>query len=210
MRQKTVCVLCGMIFTFIAALLVRADEVEMLNGDRYFGKVLSVSADSVSLESEVLGRINVPRKAVAHVTIGARGFASKASTAPAQRPESTNSPGSAATTTPVTGNADLSTAFRNLGANTNFIPQVRERMLLGNPEAEAKYDEWVNGLLTGKLDMNDLRREAESSADQLRAIKQDLGPDAGDSLDAYLEVLDRFLKETADQPTNSIPAARRR
>jgi hypothetical protein len=40
----------------------------------------------------------------------------------------------------------------------------------------------------------------------LRALKRDLGPEAGDSLDAYLDVLDNFLKETAAEPTNATPA----
>jgi hypothetical protein len=53
--------------------------------------------------------------------------------------------------------------------------------------------------------MNDLRREAQSDEDQLRALKHDLGPDAGDSIDGYLDVLDDFLKESdsATAPTNS-------
>jgi len=51
--------------------------------------------------------------------------------------------------------------------------------------------------MSGKLNLNDLRREAKTSADQLRALKRDLGPDAGESLDIYLNVLDGFLKETA-------------
>jgi hypothetical protein len=79
-------------------------------------------------------------------------------------------------------------------------------MLAGSPEAASNYDEMVNGLMSGKLNMDELRREAKSSADQLRALKRDLGPEAGDSLDAYLDVLDNFLKETAAGPTSAPPA----
>ena len=81
-------------------------------------------------------------------------------------------------------------------------------MLAGSPEAAGKYDEMVNGLMSGELNLNDLRREAKSSADQLRELKRDLGPEAGDSIDAYLVVLDNFLKETAAEPTNATPAPR--
>jgi hypothetical protein len=57
--------------------------------------------------------------------------------------------------------------------------------------------------------MDDVRREAQSDADQLRALKRDLGPDAGDSLDGYLDVLDDFLNESnsAAGPTNASSAA---
>jgi len=81
-------------------------------------------------------------------------------------------------------------------------------MLAGNPEAASNYDELVSGLMSGQLNLNDLRSQAKSYADQLRELKRDLGPDAGDSIDAYLGVLDNFLKETAAEPTSATPASR--
>jgi len=103
-------------------------------------------------------------------------------------------------------NADFSAVLRNPDLNTNFIRQVREQMLAGSPEAADKYDEMVNDLMSGKMNMDDLRREAKSSADQLRELKRDLGSDAGDSIDAYLDVLDNFLAEIDTEPTNASPA----
>lgn len=76
-------------------------------------------------------------------------------------------------------------------------------MLSDSPEAANKYTEMVNGLMSGKLNLNDLRRDAKSSADQLRALKRDLGPEVGDSLDMYLQVLDGFLKESGSAPATS-------
>jgi len=189
----------------VAAPLLRADLVEMQNGDRYFGAVLSVSADTVVLQSEMLGKINVPRRKVASLEFGANATVriTSSNAAPVTVPKNTPTAASAAA---VAGtNSDLSAALRNLGANTNFIRQIREQMLAGSPAAEGKYDELVNGLMSGKLNMNDLRREAKSSADQLRELKRDLGSDAGDSLDVYLAVLDEFLKQTAAEPTNATP-----
>jgi hypothetical protein len=46
MRKNPLPVSTGIIFIFAAAFCLRADEVEMQNGDRYFDKVLSVSADT--------------------------------------------------------------------------------------------------------------------------------------------------------------------
>jgi hypothetical protein len=206
MRIKLLFVSSGIFFIFDAAPWLRADLVEMQNGDRYFGRVLSVSADTVTLESEVLGKINVPRKKVASLAFGANPAAPKtaANAAPVSVP--TNLPTAASLAALAHTNVDLSAALRNLGANTNFIGQIREQLLAGSPEAASNYDEMVNGLMSGKLDLDDLRREAKSSADQLRALKRDLSPEAGGSLDAYLDELDNFLKETAAEPTNATPA----
>ncbi len=208
MKTKLLSVSYGIIFMFVAAFWLRADVVEMQNGDRYFGKVLSMSADTVVLESEVLGKINVPRKNVASLAFGTNAVATKAVASVAPVSIATNLPSVSSLADLTDTNADLSAAFRNLGANTNFVGQIRDQMLAGSPEATSKYDEMVKNLLNGSLNMDDLLREAKSDADQLRALKRDLGPDAGDSLDGYLDVLDDFLKESesAAESTNATRA----
>jgi hypothetical protein len=206
MRAKLLFVSSGVLLALVAAPWLRADQVEMQNGDRYFGKVLSMSADTVVLESEVLGKITVPRKKVASLAFGTSAVAPKAAAQVARVSLPTNPPTAAPLAALANTNADLSAALRKLGANTNFIRQIREQMLAGSPEAASNYDELVGGLMNGKLNLDDLRREAKSSADQLRALQRDLGPGAGDSLDAYLYVLDNFLKETAAGPTSAAPA----
>jgi hypothetical protein len=196
MRIKLLFVLAGMIFIFIAASRLRADEVDMQNGDRYIGTVLSVSGDAVVLKSEELGRITVPRKNVTAMAFGTNAVAPKAASDAAAVSAPTNLP-AAPSTAELTGtNADFSAAYHNLAADTNIVAQIRQQMLAGNPAATGKFDEMVNGLLDGSLNMNDLRREAQSDEDQLRALKHDLGPDAGDSIDGYLDVLDDFIKES--------------
>lgn len=205
MKTKLLSAASGMFFMFNAATLLRADQVELQNGDRYNGTVLSVTADTVVLESEVLGKINVPRKQVANLALGANPAVPKTATNPARISGVTNLPVAAPTQKPANPNVDLSAAFRNLGANTNFVRDIREQMLRDSPAAASKYDEMINGLMSGKLNLNDLRREAKSSADQLRALKRELGPEADDSLDTYLEVLDGFLKESAAEPASTAP-----
>jgi hypothetical protein len=187
-------------------LAVRADVLEMQNGDRYSGAVLSMTADTVVLNSEVLGKINVPRSKVASLKFGSNtnAVAPKTAVAAPVRPANINtnqsiiiSGASVANT-----NADLAAAFRQLGADTNFVGQIRQQMFAGSPGAAAKYDEMVNGLLSGQINLGDLRKQAQASADQLRALKRDM-PEAGESLDAYLQVLDGFLNETANEPANA-------
>jgi hypothetical protein len=185
-----------------AAPGVRADLVEMQNGDRYSGTVLAVSADTVVLNSEMLGKINVPRNKVATLTFSTNANAAiKPATTASARPAATNLPAPPASIVLAGTNVNLSASLRQLGANTNFIGEIRQQMLASSPEATDKYDEMVNGLLSGQLDMNDLRRQAQTSADQLRELKRQLGPDADASLDTYLKVLDAFVNEAADTPS---------
>ena len=205
MRIVSLFVSSGIFSIIIAVFPLRADQVEMQNGDRYSGRVLSVSSDTVVLESEVLGKINVPRKHVAIIAFGTNAIVPKVTSDVARASVTTNLPPADAMADLANSNTDLSAALRNPGANTDFIRQIRAQMLAGNPAAVGKYDELVNGIMSGKLNLDDIRREAKSSADQLRTLQHDLGPEAGDTLSVYLDVLDNFLKETAGEPTNATP-----
>ena len=195
----------GMIFAFLAPPWLQADEVDMRNGDRYFGTVLSVSADTVVLESNVLGKINVPRKEVASLTFGAKSAPPQAAPGVAQNSAPTNPPAAGLLTSLSLSNLDLAAAFRSLGANTNFIGQIRQEFIADHPEAASNYDTLVRGLMNGTLNLDDLRRQARSAVDQLKEMKRDLGPDASASFDGYLEVLENFLNETGGGPTNAAP-----
>jgi hypothetical protein len=188
---------------FAMAPVLRADVLEMQNGDRYSGKVLAVSADTVVLNSEVLGKINVPRSKVATLTFSTNAAAPKAAVNLPQ-PVSTNLSIVVTGPTGTNTNADLAAAFRQLGGDTNFVGQIRNQMFAGSPQAAAKYDEMVNGLLNGQINLNDLRQQAQASADQLRQLKREM-PEAAESFDAYLQVLDSFVSETANQPPGAAP-----
>lgn len=194
----------GMILLLLVAPGLRADVLEMQNGDRYVGKVMSVSTNFVVLNSEVLGKITVPRDKVANLAFGTHAATPKAANVIAPT-VSTNLPVATVPTALANTNADLSAAFRQLGANTNFVGQIRQQMLAGNPEAARKYDELVSGLLTGQLSVSDVRQQAQTAAAQLRELKRQLGPEADESLDGYLQVLDSFIKETANEPADAAP-----
>jgi hypothetical protein len=195
MKPKLLLLVVGMVCNF-AVLALSADEVNMQNGDRYFGKVMAVTADVVVLDGEVLGKITVPRQKVASLTFATNAPAAASPTngirliGPPQLPPVTET------------NAALAALLRAPATNLNSVAQIREQMLSGSPAALGKFNEIVGGMMSGKMDMAGLRREAKASADQLRALKRDLGPEAGESLDYYLEVLDNFLKE---EPTPNVP-----
>jgi hypothetical protein len=185
------------IVLFVPIWLARADQIEMQNGDRYSGAVVSMTPDTVVLQSEVLGQLKLPRNKVSTISLGSTKLVSR----PAPM---TNNPATAAPALAAQSTAGAAGVLHQLGANTNLIQQIRKQFLAdAGPQANDKFDDLLTGLLTGKLDMNGLRAEAKSAADQLRAMKKDMGNDAGGTLDAYLGVLDNFLSQSG--PPASAP-----
>src|SRR5262249_5067212 len=63
------CLQRGLIAVSLVFLLspcfVRADQVHMQNGDNYYGKIVSLDGDTLVLQSDVLGTIQVPRAKIA-------------------------------------------------------------------------------------------------------------------------------------------------
>jgi len=173
----------------------------MQNGDHYSGKILSMTSNSIVLESDVLGKITLPREKVSSLTMGT-------STATNAAPGVPNFTAPAPRTAKVSPtNSDVTAALRRMGANTNFIDQVRQQMLTGaNPAANQKYDEMVSGLMTGKLNANDIRNEAKKGIEQIHQLKAELGPQADVALDSYLSILESFVNETEPQTAPTQPA----
>lgn len=205
MKLTALFLLCGILFGTNATFHLRADQLVMQNGDLYTGKILSVTAARVELQSEVLGKVSLPRAKVANLVFGTNAPASKAMVNVAGVSVPTNLPDASALAALTGTDTNLGATASNLSANPELVRQVREQMLSGSPAAEAKYDELVAGFTSGRLNINDLRREAQSSADELRKLKKELGPDVGDSLDVYLEALDNFLNKSADGTTPAVP-----
>ena len=165
----------------------------MQNGDHYYGRVLSLDTNTLVLRSDVLGTVRLPRGKVTLITLG-----SGAATNFTRESSATNGQSAASSVALTNGTTDLSTAFQQLGANTNFIQQVREQFLgAAGPEANNKFNEMVSGLMSGRLTVSDIRAEAKSAADQLKDLKRDLGEEGGWALDGYLSILEHFLQETA-------------
>jgi hypothetical protein len=188
-----------------APLWARADQVDMQNGDRYMGKVLSMSAEQLTLQNEVLGMVQLPRSKVAHIRLDSGPLAG-AGALPASAAPKPGAP--AAAGAPKTTSS--SPLLPGLGAHTNLIRQVQKQFLAdAGPEANQKFEELLNGLMSGKLNIDDLRTQAQSAAEQLRALKRQGGESAGFASDTYLAILDQFLKETAPSGTATNTAAPR-
>jgi len=172
-------------------LSARADQVNMQNGECYIGKVVTLSNETVIVQSDVLGTLKVPRSKIANITFGTNAVPAPVQTpvvASAQptRPSSTNS------------STDLTAAIQQLRADPNAMHQIEQQFLAGaDPQAKEMFNQMMGGLMNGTLNLGDIRNQAKSAADQLRSAKKELGDDAGFAVDGYLAVLDSFLRETA-------------
>jgi hypothetical protein len=177
------------VISFLSLLIITAfaDQVEMQNGDRYNGKIVSMTNDVMVLQSEILGTVTIPRGKVARMALGtnvpARSSETGAAHARAASP-GTNSPSAAVA------------ALRQAGVPAGEAEKVKQQFLAdADPAAKAKYDQMLNDLISGKMSAGDLRVQAKSAADQLRALKRELGPESDATLDSYLSILESFLNQ---------------
>ena len=183
---------------FLSARLC-ADQVVMQNGDVLNGAVLSADTNHVILQNENLGEVMLSRAKIRRISFSS----AVASAAPAEPAISTNvpEPGLAQT------NSDLATMLRGLSGHTNLIAAVQSQFIgSGNPEAVKQFNDLLSGLGSGQMDINGLRQQAQSEADQLRSLKKDLGPGESVEVDGYLAILDEFLRETAPANAATNPA----
>ena len=176
-----------------------ADQVCMQNGDVFNGTVLSVSTNSLVLNNENLGVINVPREKVAAIHFGAAVVVGASSQVPLM-PTAPTALGS-----PNASSPDLTTALRGLRDQTNLLQQVQSQVMgaSASPDASAKFNELVDGLSTGKMNINDLRAQASEAAQQIKELKKELGPNDSGEMDSYLTILNSFLQETAPGNTTT-------
>lgn len=195
------------------ALPVRADLLELTNGDHYRGTVISMTSSHVVFKSEVQGLVTLPREKVATI-IFRPVVAPPVTTVPKPAaPDSgtnvnfvnpaTNAPAAA----PISSQASLVIQqLRQQGVDPTLIQQVQEQIFgKSSPEAAKKFDEMMSGLMTGRLSVQDIRKQAQSSIEQIRAAKKELGSDAGDMLDGYLDILEKFVQESASEPNITKP-----
>jgi hypothetical protein len=173
----------------------QADEVVMQNGDMLNGEVLSMSTNNLVLQDDNLGTVTLPRAKITTIVFG------KVKPAAPWAPASLNNtivmhPYNASETNSVSA---LEAELRGIRDQTNLIQQVQAQILgsSASPEAVNKFNELLDGLSTGKIDMNELRAEAQSAAEQLESFTNEMGPDASGEAESYLSILNNFLQETA-------------
>jgi hypothetical protein len=224
----------GLLFGGANTASLRAEIVKLANGDTIHAKVVSIDDKQVVLESEILGRITLPREKVAAVVFGDAAL-------PADAPAGTAPGGVAPTNVKIDPKdspldiikklvpegfdsrrvaemakdarpaANPDDVIRELREAGGVDPAIRRQLSLSipgfaSPEVQGMFDEKVNGLISGELSLGDIRNEAIEVRDQLEALKKDLGP-SGDALNGYLGILNGFIKETESIPAKK-PAAK--
>lgn len=164
--------LAGLVFSL---QLITADLIECDNGDRYNGKVLAMDEKQVTLQSDITGKIVIPRSRITSIS-----FRDQSSTAGVRPATNSFRPGA-------------------IAFNTNAIQKIQnEYLATATPEANQMFNEMVQGLMNGQLNMADLRGKAQETLAELRKLQAELGDDeTAGLLDSYGAILESFLQQPA-------------
>ena len=171
-----------LLFFACSLSLIKADVVECENGDRYNGKVLLVDEHNIKIENDITGILTIPRAKVSTISFGT--------------PKTVRAPAKAAAATPLLQTNILSPA-QPLKFDSKAIEQVQNELLGdASPEATQMFQEMVRGLMSGKLDLGDVRNKAQTTLDELKDLQKDLGDDEATALlSSYASILQSFLNQ---------------
>jgi len=153
----------------------RADIVNVVNGDRFVGFVELVNTAEVHLKSDTLGLVKIPRLKVQSIYFG------------------TNQP-------PAAGIASAQKAEKEIAAglfDAKDVEKVQGDFLAtAGPEANAMFKDLIQGLAQGKLNQDDIRKQAEQSLKELKELQAELGEEADNPIVAnYAAILERYIKQ---------------
>jgi hypothetical protein len=196
----------------------KADLLELTNGDHYRGVVVSMTRSNLQFQSEIQGLVTLPRDKVAQITFREAVVSHPVATATNAAPRIVGAPLIlSGPDNPAQHNSAEAVAnqMRQQGVDPKLVNQIQEQIFgKANPEAAQKFNETMDGFLSGKISVQDIRGQAIDSIKQIKEARQALGNDAGDMLDGYLSILEKFVQETGPsgsgtttaQPTSSIAA----
>jgi hypothetical protein len=203
------------LLTCLSALLVaapaHADLLELTNGDHYSGTVIALTRTNLEFQSEVQGLVKIPRDKVAKITLRESTPKSVASVTVTPQPATPGAPpASPAATKPASQTAAVIQQMRQQGVAPQMMDQIQEQILgKSSPEASRMFNEMVSGLMSGSLDLSNIRTQARNAIKDIQGAKKDLGDDAatGELLDGYAGILEKFIQET-DEPAAENSAAK--
>ena len=174
----------GALLASLLVSAVRAETVELVNGDVLHGQVTLLDKKQLTIRSELLGELKIPRSQVASITLVAR----KKESGSRAKQETSKSGG-----TP----EDVLRQLRTEGVDASAMSTLKKQFpLLGTPGVSQYVNDKLSALITGRLDLQDIRKDAVRARDQLNSLKKDLGPEAN-ALNGYLSILESFIRETA-------------
>ena len=159
------------------------------------GKVLSLDAKVLKLQSGVLGEITLQREKVVTIRLGdpsKQGRQSSDASHRAATPSASTTPKAPAIPTV----EDVLKQLQIEGIDAKTMGAIQGQFpLLANPEVQAYLGEKVTGLASGTIGIQDIRKDAVKVRDEIVDLKKDLGPQ-GDALNGYLSILESFIRRT--------------
>ncbi len=197
-----------------------ADVIQLENGDTLRGKIVSLDDKEVQLQSDVLGKLSIPRSKVTAIVFS---DLKPSEAKPMGEGEAAEAKGDEKQETPAEiikrlapkdfgpkQLADLEPAgsvpktedevidqLRREGVDQRLMDELHLRLPgFGAPQVQGYFNDKVNGLISGSITIQDIRKDAIGARDQLLELKEDLGPDAA-ALDGYLGILENFINKTA-------------
>lgn len=168
---------------------LRADTIQLVNGDRLKGKVTSLNEKELVLTSDSFGELRIPRDKVDLVSLGDKGL-----------PDFTQAPVSQKPAT-------------NAGVETDAAEEATSNLgqYLQDPSIQSQVGPMVEQLLGPKAD-RDTQKKVEEAQRGMRELRKDLGKSPeGDALESYLRFFDQIAPLARGlQDVQPPPAAKRR
>jgi hypothetical protein len=193
------------------ASLAQADSVELVNGDVLNGKVVSLDDRELRLTSDIHGELTIRRDKVAAIGFGDRKITRPAAVADRatgrgganSRTNATSGQASTSLTVPVAPGSveDVVRQLRAQGLNVEQVGNLQKELpLLKEPGVKKYFDDTLQGLIQGDINVSDVRKDAIRVREEYRKTAKSLGPEGertlNQALGGYLQILDNFIRET--------------
>jgi hypothetical protein len=199
MRTVTVragCVAAALAAVLLATARMRADSIELANGDVLNGRVVGLDEKELRLESAIHGKLSIPRAKIVAITFGDR---KPVAAAPAVGTAKMAAPGKELTADDVLKQLAAAGNGGNAGDLQKLLP------LLATPEASKYFNSTLKGLQTGSMNVQDIRRDAIRARDEFKKATKGLGPDVEAAMAPYMGLLERFIQETEPPAKKAAP-----
>ncbi len=187
---------------------LRADTIELTNGDVLNGNVVSLDGKELVLKSDLLGELKLAREKISAIHLGDKPILTRPA-APAAPAQPALDPDVRKALGQVPSSEDVLKQLQGGGINPQMVGALQAKFpLLNTPEASDYFNDTLGGLMTGKLNIQDVRKDAVKARDELKSLQDELGPETGAALNGYMSILNKFIRETepAPQPAANKPA----
>ncbi|QDT35944.1 hypothetical protein [Stratiformator vulcanicus] len=199
----------GIAASSLTATIGLADTIRLENGDTLSGHVKSLDDQNLVLASDVLGDVTLKRTKVAEIYLGDNRPQEPVATvvpAPPKQDATANKAGGVAGalglgqgTLPAQQNLnDILGQLQSGGVSADTMEGLQQQFpLLADPKVSSMFRDRVGGLMSGRLDVQDIRKDAVQALDMIEELEADLGPQAAQALQGYKGILQNFVQRSA-------------